>query len=442
MKQSLINRTHCLLFSLFLHVLTGIEFSQTAFAENTARVGVLAFRGTDAAILRWQPLINYLTYSIKGWQFKFVPVTLASAPRQIETRKIDFLVTNPGHYVELQGKYGLSTLATRERRTENTGSGVLEFGTAMITRKDSNIRSLADIKNKTIAAVNPDAFGGFQMAWREFIRQDIDPFKDLKPIQFMGFPQDAIIAAVENGLVEVGIVRSGLLELLAKEGKLDIASFHVIQSNNQIDYPHMVSSRLYPEWPFASLSATNKQLRENVLVALLATQNPLVSRQFKLKDLWSTPLAYGAVRNLVNAYNNRNIVSMDKKSPDSQIWIGALLVVLLILALITAYLQITRRRQRISAPEEKPETDVIHDPVTDAVLSRFTSLTKREREILCQICSGSSSKMIADELGISIKTVEYHRANLLQKTQAGTTPQLVQIATSLGFDKNSPVEFR
>ncbi len=94
----------------------------------------------------------------------------------------------------------LSTLATRERRTENLGSGVLEFGTAIITRKNSNIHSLADIKGKTIAAVNPDTFGGFQVAWHKFPRQNIDPFKDSKSIQFMGFPQDAIIAAVGRGI--------------------------------------------------------------------------------------------------------------------------------------------------------------------------------------------------------------------------------------------------
>jgi DNA-binding CsgD family transcriptional regulator len=51
------------------------------------------------------------------------------------------------------------------------------------------------------------------------------------------------------------------------------------------------------------------------------------------------------------------------------------------------------------------------------------------------ICSGLASKAIANELGISPKTVEFHRANLLQKTQAGTTAHLVQLATRLGFDQ-------
>ncbi len=410
--------------------------AQNQIGDNIARIGVLAFRGKDAARLRWLPLIDYFTKAIEGWRFEFVPVTLGSAPRQIETRKIDFLITNPGHYVELQDRYHLSTLATRERRIEAAGSGILEFGTAIITRKDSNIHSLGDIRNKSIAAVSPDAFGGFLLAWHEFQRQNIDPFKDLKTLQFMGFPQDAIIAAVAAGRVDVGIVRSGLLELLASEGKVDLTSFRVLQSNNQIDYPHMISSRLYPEWPFAALPATNKQLREAVLVALIATQQPKVAREHGLKDLWSAPLSYREVRKLIATYKNHNKTTPADNISGNQLWSSILLIALLALALFTAYLQIARYRQRPGFAGQKPTGNAAGEPGAAKVLARFSSLTKREREILCMICSGLSSKVIADELGISAKTVEYHRANLLQKTKAGTTPQLVQLATRLGFDES------
>ena len=50
------------------------------------------------------------------------------------------------------------------------------------------------------------------------------------------------------------------------------------------------------------------------------------------------------------------------------------------------------------------------------------------------ICAGKSSKDIADDLGISLKTIEYHRANLLQKTKAGSSAHLVQLATRFGYD--------
>ncbi len=81
-----------------------------------------------------------------------------------------------------------------------------------------------------------------------------------------------------------------------------------------------------------------------------------------------------------------------------------------------------------------PEEDQKEDPEIADIKRRFESLTKRELEILSMICFGHPSKEIAETLGISPKTVEYHRANLLQKTDAGTTAHLVQLATRFGYD--------
>lgn len=59
---------------------------------------------------------------------------------------------------------------------------------------------------------------------------------------------------------------------------------------------------------------------------------------------------------------------------------------------------------------------------------RFGALTTREREVMECVVSGRLNKSIADELGICIKTVEYHRARVMQKTGARSVAQLVQFA--------------
>ena len=61
-----------------------------------------------------------------------------------------------------------------------------------------------------------------------------------------------------------------------------------------------------------------------------------------------------------------------------------------------------------------------------AIQTRFKSLTTREREILQLIVEGKLNKIIAHELGISIKTVELHRAHVMQKMQAHTVAELVK----------------
>jgi FixJ family two-component response regulator len=68
---------------------------------------------------------------------------------------------------------------------------------------------------------------------------------------------------------------------------------------------------------------------------------------------------------------------------------------------------------------------------TDDFEQRLSSLTGREREVLGQILSGLTSKEIARELGVSPRTVEAHRKNLLQKMGIATVKLLMLRFTSL-----------
>ena len=61
----------------------------------------------------------------------------------------------------------------------------------------------------------------------------------------------------------------------------------------------------------------------------------------------------------------------------------------------------------------------------DALLGKLTS---REAQVLERIVAGRLNKQIADDLGISIKTVEAHRANIMEKLGANTVADLLKIA--------------
>jgi FixJ family two-component response regulator len=61
----------------------------------------------------------------------------------------------------------------------------------------------------------------------------------------------------------------------------------------------------------------------------------------------------------------------------------------------------------------------------DALLAK---LTAREAQVLERIVAGRLNKQIADDLGISIKTVEAHRANIMEKLGANTVADLLKIA--------------
>ena len=65
----------------------------------------------------------------------------------------------------------------------------------------------------------------------------------------------------------------------------------------------------------------------------------------------------------------------------------------------------------------------------EALLSK---LTGREAQVLERIVAGRLNKQVADDLGISIKTVEAHRANIMEKLNANTVADLLKIALSQG----------
>lgn len=65
---------------------------------------------------------------------------------------------------------------------------------------------------------------------------------------------------------------------------------------------------------------------------------------------------------------------------------------------------------------------------SNSAASRLEQLTTREREVFDRIVAGQSNKAIAIDLGISVRTVESHRARLMDKLKAKTLVDLVLLA--------------
>ena len=63
----------------------------------------------------------------------------------------------------------------------------------------------------------------------------------------------------------------------------------------------------------------------------------------------------------------------------------------------------------------------------DSVKARISTLTTRERQIMELVLAGKFNKVIADELSISMRTVEVHRANLFDKMQVKTAVELANL---------------
>jgi two-component system, LuxR family, response regulator FixJ len=69
---------------------------------------------------------------------------------------------------------------------------------------------------------------------------------------------------------------------------------------------------------------------------------------------------------------------------------------------------------------------------------RIAGLSPRERELLDAIVAGNSTKMIAVRLGISARTVDHHRANLMDKMRAANVADLVRMAVQADYANAVP----
>lgn len=87
------------------------------------------------------------------------------------------------------------------------------------------------------------------------------------------------------------------------------------------------------------------------------------------------------------------------------------------------------RRVQRALEQDARERELLQQ--RDELRRRLDTLTPREREIIERIVAGESNKLIAIELSLSERTVELHRARIMQKMEARNLAQLVQMSMRL-----------
>lgn len=77
------------------------------------------------------------------------------------------------------------------------------------------------------------------------------------------------------------------------------------------------------------------------------------------------------------------------------------------------------------------------EAVRSDIQGRIDKLTPRERQVMDLVVAGKPNRIIAEELGVSPKTIEVHRANVMQKMRADSLAELVKMSIA-GRDNDAP----
>lgn len=273
-----------------------------ADGNKTVKIGVLSFRTPERTMERWRPTLDILTRAIPGYSFILLPMNYTEINPAVENKTIDFILTNTGHYIELETNQGIKSIATLVKSID--GVSTEEFGGVIFTRADrDDINSVSDLVGKSFLAVRKSSLGGFLVAWEEFLHHGVNPFSDLSGLTYNGLPQDDIVFKVKRGEADAGTVRTSVLEQMAKEGQIRLADFKILNQKNTPGFPYIHSTKLYPEWPFSKLSHVDDQLSDKVAKALLNSKQNLQGLPAGNYDRWVLPLDYESVRTLFTTLN-------------------------------------------------------------------------------------------------------------------------------------------
>ncbi|WP_272679346.1 tetrathionate respiration histidine kinase TtrS [Providencia sp. PROV032] len=375
-------------------------------------IGVLALRGPSSTQSHWQPLIDTLNESIPGERFTLQPLNLDEMKEAISNRKIDFLLTNPAQFIQLDNRYHLRWLLSLRSDVEPNSTTRNVIGSLILVRKDSDISDVKNLIGKKVGAISPDAFGGYLLGYKVLRDMGYDAAKDFK-MQFLGFPADALLYALRDDSLSAAIVPVCLLENMHSEGLIDKTQFlPLIQHPSSLSC--LTSTELYPNWSFAALSEVPDNLVDKVTKTLLSTDNAAMR--------WGAPASVTQVETLlrdVNQHPQQRQIWQDIVSWTIQNQITISLVALFFVLLGINHVWIAflvRRRSR--------QLEEAHDRLRE----QEANLQKAQRlNILGEMASG-----FAHELNQPLSAIRhYAQGCILRLTKESESHPLISALTKI-----------
>ncbi|MEW5727586.1 MAG: EAL domain-containing protein [Pseudomonadota bacterium] len=372
--------------------------------ERPIVIGVLAHRGAEVALRQWQPHADYLERKLPGHRFRILPMIYGDLTQAARDHRVDFVITNSGHYTEMELTGDVTRIATRV--VAGPDGPLDRFGGVVIALAGrDDIASYADIAGKTLLVPDRSSLGGWQMHLYEAKALGLD-LETLPRSIIQTENHEDVVLGVLAGKGEVGFVRADLIEQMAARGQIQPERLKVVAPRTEEGYPYRLSTRLYPEWPFARVQGTSEELARDVLIALLRMEPGSEAARAARLQGWVVPLSYKPVDDLFRTLRLGPYATLDFALRDVvgryAGWLGGgALAAIVLLALAALHEAASRRRLQsevdrrakaekrlrllTAAVEHGPSSVVIADPDFNIVYAndtfcRLTGWTPAELE--------------------------------------------------------------
>lgn len=334
--------------------------SPTSWAENTSEnratakqqkpytFAILSFRAKETSRKQWQPLIDHLQQQLPNIPLQLRVYFYDELNLAVNNQEVDFVLTQPANYVLLTYRSQLSSPLASLINLEGSFA-TDKFGGVIFTRANNHqINDIQQLKGKVIATSDKQSLGSYQMQAFELLEHGINLDKDATLLE-TGQPQTLAVEAVLSGKADVGFVRTGVLEHMAQQGKLEWHRIKLIGAQKYADFPFLTSTRLYPEWPVAAMPHVDRQVTAQVASALLAIPHHSPLTQSMAIAGFTIPGDYRTVDNLmrqlrIEPFNESPMVTLRDIYHH---WSQELIALILILvSLMSFFILLLYRRNR------------------------------------------------------------------------------------------------
>ena len=197
-----------------------VAFASLLHAQAVFRVTAIPDESPTELTRKAAPLMKYLEKTL-GMKVEFTPVSdYAASVEALANKQVDMAWYGGFTFVQANVRSGGKAVPLVQREEDE------KFRSVFIT-SDPEIKTLADLKGKTVSFGSQSSTSGHLMPRSALLQANIDPDRDFKRVAYSG-AHDATIAAVAAGKVDAGALNISVWDKFVADKKVDTSKVKVI----------------------------------------------------------------------------------------------------------------------------------------------------------------------------------------------------------------------
>lgn len=265
MKSYFCRKTLILFTALFFCC---VALCAIAEEKREIRIGIIDSFNQGFVYDTLEPTLEHLSRRLPKYRFTVVELNSVNPKEDLHARPVDFFVSSAGTFHELSISTGAMHIATRKSVFSDDPSAS-EGSVFLVLRSRNDLNSLSDLKNKTVAASQPNSFDGWLIALHEIYKRGYEPEKFFRKAVYSHFQFPDVLMQLEKHNADVAILSACLLEELTAEGLVDASEYKVLEEKPKTTLKCAHSTDLYPGIVFAASESTPANVAWEVTSALI-----------------------------------------------------------------------------------------------------------------------------------------------------------------------------